>query len=95
MVDACATGTCGASTGASEVHYAVNQQARLVGRLEWRVEGDGEDLEQGEEIMRQAFGADLRSIAVMAAIHLQVVGRFWLVRGRTRAEGRAATSGGS
>lgn len=68
-----------------EVHYAVNQQARLVGRLEWRVEGDGEELPQGEEIMRQAFGADLRSISVMAAIHLQVVGRFWLVRapGRT------------
>ena len=63
-----------------EVHYAVNQQARLVGRLEWRVEGDGEELAEGEEIMRQAFGADLRSIAVMAAIHLQVVGRFWLVR---------------
>lgn len=63
-----------------EVHYAVNQQARLVGRLEWRVEGDGEELPEGDEIMRQAFGADLRSIAVMAAIHLQVVGRFWLVR---------------
>jgi hypothetical protein len=63
-----------------EVHYAVNQQARLVGRLEWRVEGDGEELAEGDEIMRQAFGADLRSIAVMAAIHLQVVGRFWLVR---------------
>lgn len=63
-----------------EVHYAVNQQARLVGRLEWRVEGDGEEIPEGDEIMRQAFGADLRSIAVMAAIHLQVVGRFWLVR---------------
>jgi hypothetical protein len=64
-----------------EVHYAVNQQARLVGRLDWRVEFDGEEMEQGDEIMRRAFGADLRSIAVMAAIHLQVVGRFWLVRG--------------
>lgn len=63
-----------------EVHYAVNQQARLVGRLDWRVEADGEELVDGEEIMRKAFGADLRSIAVMAAIHLQVVGRFWLVR---------------
>ena len=63
-----------------EVHYAVNQQARLVGRLDWRVEGDGDELPNGEEIMRAAFGADLRSISVMAAIHLQVVGRFWLVR---------------
>lgn len=64
-----------------EVHYAVNQQARLVGRLDWRVEGDGEELENGDDIMRVAFGSDLRSISVMAAIHLQVVGRFWLVRG--------------
>lgn len=64
-----------------EVHYAVNQQARLVGRLDWRVEGDGEELDNGDDIMRVAFGSDLRSISVMAAIHLQVVGRFWLVRG--------------
>lgn len=63
-----------------EVHYAVQQQARLVGRLDWRVEGDGEEIPDGDEIMRQAFGADLRSISVMAAIHLQVVGRYWLVR---------------
>lgn len=64
-----------------EVHYAVNQQARLVGRLEWRVQGpDGDDLAEGEEIMRKAFGPDLRSCSVMAGIHLQVVGRFWLAR---------------
>jgi hypothetical protein len=63
-----------------EVHYAVNQQARLVGRLDWRVEGDGEELPNGDELMRQAFGADLRSLSVMAAIHLQVVGRYFLVR---------------
>ena len=63
-----------------EVHYAVNQQARLVGRLDWRVESEGEEVPEGDEIMRSAFGNDLRSISVMAAIHLQVVGRFWLVR---------------
>src|SRR3990170_5764922 len=63
-----------------EVHYAVNQQARLVGRLDWRVESEGEEVPEGDEIMRRAFGNDLRSISVMAAIHLQVVGRFWLVR---------------
>jgi hypothetical protein len=63
-----------------EVHYAVNQQARLVGRLDWRVEGDGEELPNGDELMRQAFGADLRALSVMAAIHLQVVGRYFLVR---------------
>lgn len=63
-----------------EVHYAVNQQARLVGRLEWRVEGDGEELPEGEQIMRSAFGADLRALSVQAAIHLQVVGRYFLAR---------------
>lgn len=63
-----------------EVHYAVNQQARLVGRLEWRIEQDGKERADGEEIMRTAFGSDLRSLSVMAAIHLQVVGRYWLVR---------------
>lgn len=63
-----------------EVHYAVNQQARLVGRLDWRVEVDGEEAEQGDEILRTAFGSNLRGCAVTAAIHLQVVGRFWLVR---------------
>jgi hypothetical protein len=65
-----------------EVHYAVNQQARLVGRLDWRVEGDGEELPngEGEKIMRAAFGGDLRGCSVMAGIHLQVVGRFWLAR---------------
>lgn len=63
-----------------EVHYAVTQQARLVGRLEWRIEIDSTEVEEGDEILRQAFGSDLRSIVVMAAIHLQVVGRFFLVR---------------
>lgn len=63
-----------------EVHYAVNQQARLVGRLDWRVESEGEEVPEGDRIMRTAFGNDLRGISVMAAIHLQVVGRFWLVR---------------
>jgi hypothetical protein len=64
-----------------EVHYAVNQQARLVGRCDWRVELDGDEVEDGDELMRVAFGGDLRGVSVMAAIHLQVVGRFWLVRG--------------
>lgn len=68
-----------------EVHYATNQQARLVGRLDWRMEIDSRELEtdgpQGsDEILRRAFGSDLRSITVQAAIHLQVVGRFFLVR---------------
>lgn len=63
-----------------EVHYAVNQQARLVGRCDWRVELDGDEVDDGDELMRVAFGGDLRGCSVMAAIHLQVVGRYWLVR---------------
>lgn len=63
-----------------EVHYAVNQQARLVGRLDWRVSIEGRDVEDSEEVMRQAFGSDLRSLATYAAIHLQVPGQFYLVR---------------
>lgn len=63
-----------------EVHYAVNQQARLVGRLDWRVSIEGRDVDDSEEVMRQAFGSDLRSIATYAAIHLQVPGQFYLVR---------------
>lgn len=71
-----------------EVHYAVTQQARLVGRLDWRVEVDGEETEQGDEILRTAFGSNLRGCAVTAAIHLQVVGRFWLVRVPAQRGGR-------
>lgn len=69
-----------------EVHYAVNQQARLVGRLEWRIEIDSEEVQSNgtnpgaDEILRRVFGADLRGITVNAAIHLQVTGRFYLVR---------------
>lgn len=63
-----------------EVHYAVNQQARLVGRLDWRVSINGEEVEDSEELMRQAFGNDLRGITVYAGIHLQVAGQFYLIR---------------
>lgn len=62
-----------------EIHYAVNQQARLVGRLKWDVEVNGQPVDDSEEVMRRTFGKQLRSIAVMAAIHLQVVGRYYLV----------------
>lgn len=70
-----------------EVHYAINQQARLVGRLDWRITIDGEELENSDEIIRKAFGNDLRGVTVMAAIHLQVSGQFYLVR----TGGQAAT----
>ncbi len=63
-----------------EVHYAVNQQARLVGRLDWRISIEGNEVDDSEEVMRQAFGNDLRGIATYAAIHLQVAGQFYLIR---------------
>lgn len=63
-----------------EVHYSSNQQARLVGRLEWRIEIDGNEVDESEDILQRAFGSDLRGITVTAAIHLQVTGQFYLVR---------------
>lgn len=63
-----------------EVHYAVNQQARLVGRLDWRITIEGKEVDDSDEVMRQAFGSDLRGIATYAAIHLQVAGQFYLIR---------------
>lgn len=63
-----------------EVHYAVNQQARLVGRLDWRISIEGNEVEDSEEVMRQAFGNDLRGIATYMAIHLQVAGQYYLIR---------------
>lgn len=63
-----------------EVHYAVNQQARLVGRLDWRVSVDGKDVNDSDELMRQAFGSDLRGITTYMGIHLQVAGQFFLMR---------------
>lgn len=63
-----------------EVHYAVNQQARLVGRLEWRIKIDGNEVEESEDILQRAFGTDLRGVTVAGAIHLQVTGQFYLIR---------------
>lgn len=71
-----------------EIHYAVNQQARLVGRLDWRISIEGEEVEDSEEVMRQAFGADLRGIATYGAIHLQVAGQFYLIRTPTSQRGK-------
>lgn len=71
-----------------EIHYAVNQQARLVGRLDWRVLIDGEEVEDSDEVIQQAFGSDLRGIAVKSALHLQVAGQFYLVRTRKKSAAR-------
>lgn len=71
-----------------EIHYAVNQQARLVGRLDWRISIEGEEVEDSDEVMRQAFGSDLRGIATYGAIHLQVAGQFYLIRTPTSQAGK-------
>lgn len=71
-----------------EIHYAVTQQARLVGRLDWRISIEGTEVEDSEEVMRQAFGADLRGIATYGAIHLQVAGQFYLIRTPTSQTGK-------
>lgn len=71
-----------------EIHYAVNQQARLVGRLDWRISIEGQEVDDSEEVMRQAFGADLRGIATYGAIHLQVAGQFYLIRTPTAQRGK-------
>lgn len=71
-----------------EIHYAVNQQARLVGRLDWRISIEGKEVEDSDEVMRQAFGADLRGIATYGAIHLQVAGQFYLIRTPTSQAGK-------
>lgn len=67
-----------------EVHYAVSQQARLVGRLSWRlsVNGNEMDSEPAEEVMTAAFGspAVLRDLQVTAAIHMQVAGGYHLTK---------------
>lgn len=71
-----------------EIHYAVNQQARLVGRLDWRISIEGNEVDDSDEVMRQAFGADLRGIATYGAIHLQVAGQFYLIRTPTSQRGK-------
>lgn len=71
-----------------ELHYSVNQQARLVGRLDWRISIDGKEVEDSDEVMRQAFGSDLRGIATYGAIHLQVAGQFYLIRTPTSQRGK-------
>lgn len=71
-----------------ELHYAVTQQARLVGRLDWRISIEGNEVDDSDEVMRQAFGSDLRGIATYGAIHLQVAGQFYLIRTPTSQTGK-------
>jgi hypothetical protein len=66
-----------------EVGYATNQQARLVGRLDWTVTiGGGEplDTDQSDALMRAAFGDNVDALADRAALMLQVPGGYVLAR---------------
>lgn len=65
-----------------EIHYAVGQQARLVGRVAWDLVFDGNQVspDQAEMIMRAAFGKGLQDLSEQAAIHLQVAGGYYLCR---------------
>lgn len=67
-----------------EVHYSVQQQARLVGRLNWFMSVNGSDpnADLTDQVFRAAFGspAEIRDLQVMAAIHLQVPGGYLLAR---------------
>lgn len=66
-----------------EVGYVTNQQARLIGRLDWIVTvGGGEPLDndQSDELMRAAFGDNVEDLATQAALMLQVPGGYMLCR---------------
>lgn len=67
-----------------EVHYATTQQARLLGRIGWRLrltpESDPLDADQSEAALHEAFGGRIRELVKLAAIHLQVAGGFYLAR---------------
>jgi hypothetical protein len=67
-----------------EVHYATQQQARLVGRLKWFMSVNGSEPDENltDQIFRAAFGspAEIRDLQVKAAIHLQVAGGYYFAR---------------
>lgn len=65
-----------------EIHYATTQQARLISRLEWNLEIEGEPVEedQRDAVFQLAFGKDMPELARQAALHLQVAGGYYLAR---------------
>lgn len=68
-----------------EVHYAVNQQARIISQLDWTVTiGDGEPMEteDSDALMRAAFGENVEALVERASQCLQVPGGYYLARTR-------------
>lgn len=65
-----------------EIHYTTAQQSRLVSRVAWDVVLDGKQLEQEQsnDVLRAAFGKNLRDLIEQMAIHLQVAGGYYFVR---------------
>lgn len=69
-----------------EVRYVTNQQARLIGRLDWTVTLDGGDpmeTDKSDELLRAAFGDNLEDLATRAALQIQVPGGYVLARTRS------------
>lgn len=67
-----------------EVGYAVNQQARLIGRLDWTITLDGSteplETDQAEQILKATFGDNVEALAERAGLCLQVPGGYVLAR---------------
>ena len=63
-----------------EIHYATQQQARLVGRLDWTMTVNGGEPEEADEVLHRVFGSGLRHLQQTMAVNLQVAGAFALAR---------------
>jgi len=66
------------------VHYAVSQQARLVGRVNWDVKIDDQLLEAdtAESLLSECFGSGLSELSRLCAAHLLVSGAYYLAQGQ-------------
>ena len=67
-----------------EIHYVTTQQARLASRLEWTITVDDREMDhdEAEEILKTAYGNDLRDLVRRMDLHRQVAGAFFLIRYR-------------
>lgn len=65
-----------------EIHYVTTQQARLASRLEWTITVSEREMDhdEAEEILRTAYGNDLRDLVRRMDLHRQVAGAFFLIR---------------
>lgn len=68
-----------------EIHYVTTQQARLASRLEWAITVDEREMDhdEAEEILKTAYGNDLRDLVRRMDLHRQVAGAFFLIRNKS------------